>query len=91
MLLWIILTKSTFWVVLSRKRRNEDVFENLKELKALVESFGGKVVDILIQRREVHDKGMYIGKGKISEAEEIIKDKKVDIVVLNDIIIYRVE
>lgn len=65
---------------------DDETYKDLKELKALVEALGGKVADIVIQRREVHDKGMYIGRGKISEIAHILKDQAIDIVVLNAIV-----
>ncbi len=69
--------------IMPQKVKDEEIFEDLKELKELVESYGGKMVDIIIQKREVHDKGMYIGKGKVEEIAAVIKEKKIDVVVLN--------
>ena len=60
--------------------------KDLKELKSLVEAFGGKVVDLITQKREIHDKGMYIGKGKIDETAEVVVEKMIDIIVFNDIV-----
>ncbi len=65
---------------------DEETFKDLKELKALVEAHGGKVVEFVIQRREVHDKGLYIGKGKIFEIADLIKEHNVDAVVLNAVV-----
>jgi GTP-binding protein HflX len=64
----------------------EDILKSLTETVSLIESYGGAMVDALLQKREVHDKGMYIGAGKIEEAIQLIKEKKIDIVVLNGII-----
>ena len=60
-----------------------EAFKDLKELKSLVEAQGGKVADLVLQRREVHDKGMYIGRGKIFEIADLIKSEHIDVVVLN--------
>lgn len=65
---------------------DEAIFAELKELKELVESYGGKVKEFVTQRREIHDKGKYIGEGKIQEVLEIVKKEKIDVVVLNGII-----
>jgi 50S ribosomal subunit-associated GTPase HflX len=54
----------------------EVMYEDLKELKDLVEALGGTVMDLAVQKREVHDKGMYIGRGKVFEIADIIKEKK---------------
>jgi GTPase len=64
----------------------DQILQELTELKSLVQSYGAEVADVLTQRREVHDKGLYIGTGKIAEAYEVIKQKRIDIVVLNGII-----
>jgi GTP-binding protein HflX len=64
----------------------EEIFGDIEELGSLVETYGGEVVDIVIQKREVHDKGPYIGTGKVARVGEIIQEKGVDVVVLNAII-----
>lgn len=69
--------------IIPHNLRKDDAYNDLKELKALVEAHGGKVADIEVQRREVHDKGMYIGRGKIVELSQIIKEKDIDVVILN--------
>ncbi len=69
-----------------RNKAEKEVFLELKELKELVDAYDGKVVDFVVQNREVHDKGLYLGLGKIEEVKEIIKIKKIDVVVLNAII-----
>lgn len=63
-----------------------DTLKDLRELKSLIEAYGGIVTELITQRREVHDKGSYIGSGKINEALSVIKLKKIDVVVLNGVI-----
>lgn len=65
---------------------DSDIVKEMKEAKSLVDAFGGKVCDFVIQRREVHDKGLFIGRGKIEEVSEIVKKEKIDVVVLNAIV-----
>jgi GTP-binding protein HflX len=72
--------------IIPHSTSDDEAFKDLKELKSLVEARNGKVVDIVIQRREVHDKGMYIGQGKIFEIADIIKQKNVDVVILNAVV-----
>lgn len=64
----------------------QEAFINIKEVISLVETYGGAVEDILLQKREIHTKGSYIGLGKIEEAAEIIRTKDIDIVVFNALI-----
>lgn len=61
-------------------------FRDLKELKELVQAHGGRVVDFVIQRREIHDKGMYIGSGKITQIANLIKTNHIDVVILNAVV-----
>lgn len=65
----------------------KQAFESIKELIHLVETLGGEVIDIVLQNREIHTKGMYLGKGKTEEVKQIIATKNIDIVVLNSIIV----
>jgi GTP-binding protein HflX len=65
---------------------DEQAFIELRELKDLVDTYGGKVDDWVLQHREVHDKGSYIGEGKIKEASTLIKKRNIDVVVLNAIV-----
>ena len=60
---------------------NEDVAENkLKEFRSLAEVAGYKVIDFVIQRR-IPDSRFYIGPGKLNELKEVVKKKKVDILI----------
>lgn len=72
--------------IITRDTNDKEAFNDLKELKDLVESQGGTVKDFIVQRREVHDKGMYIGRGKILEIAELINKNNIDIVILNAIV-----
>lgn len=65
---------------------DESALKDLRELKSLVETYGGEVVELVIQHREIHDKGMYIGRGKILEIAELIKMMDIDVVVLGSIV-----
>lgn len=72
--------------IIPQNLNDEDALKDLREVKSLIESYGGVLADVLIQRRENHHKGKYIGQGKITEAANIIKEKNIEIVVLNAII-----
>ncbi|MBA3724404.1 MAG: GTPase HflX [Candidatus Levybacteria bacterium] len=54
-----------------------------EELESLIKTLGGEVPDRMIQRLNHPDQGTYIGKGKVAEVEERIKELKIDVVVLN--------
>jgi len=63
-----------------------ETLANLTEAVSLIESYGGQVIDAILQKRDIHDKGMYIGSGKVDEVLEAIKEQRIDVVVLNSII-----
>lgn len=69
-----------------RNVSDEQAFGLWRELWLLVESLGGEVVDTVIQRREVHDKGMYLGAGKLTEITGLITGQDIDVVVLGDVV-----
>lgn len=72
--------------IIPHRLSQEDAFQELKEVKDLVDSFGGEVVDYVIQNREVHDKGLYLGSGKIEEIAHMCKEMSIDAVILNAIV-----
>lgn len=72
--------------ILPQKMTDSEALVDLQELKSLVEAYGGEVCDLVVQRREVHDKGLYIGRGKVEEVAEIVKAQKIDVIVLNGLI-----
>lgn len=72
--------------IIPQNASEKESFVNIQELISLVETYGGKVADIVLQNREIHDKGAYIGRGKTEEVSQIIVEKNIDVVVLNRII-----
>src|SRR3989344_2574527 len=81
----IMKNKELFLLISIIPQRTSEItiLRELKEVKALVESYGGIVVDLITQHREVHDKGMYIGQGKVTEVLKRIEEMKIGVVVLN--------
>jgi GTP-binding protein HflX len=72
--------------IVPKQSSNEEIVQDMRELKELVDSYGGTVIEFVTQKRETHDKGKYIGDGKVLEVLDIVKQEKIDIVVLNGII-----
>lgn len=54
-----------------------------EELESLIQTFGGEIIDRLIQKIVRPHNATYIGAGKIQEIAKIIKEKDVDVVVLS--------
>jgi len=54
-----------------------------EELESLIATLGGKIVDRVIQNLERSSNFTYIGRGKVTEVAEKIKEYDVDVVILN--------
>jgi GTP-binding protein HflX len=54
-----------------------------EELESLIATLGGVVNDRVIQKMERPNSTTYIGRGKVQEVGKMIKEKDVDVVVLN--------
>lgn len=65
----------------SNKERSIDVGE---ELESLINTLGGEIVARLVQRLNNPDGNTFVGKGKVQEVLEIVREKNVDVVVLNN-------
>jgi GTPase len=59
---------------------------DLEELKSLVDTWGGATIVRIIQRKMKPDGGTYIGSGKVQEIAQIVKEEKIDVVVINAIV-----
>ncbi len=70
--------------VMSRDQSVDELNVDLLELKELVRTAGAKVVDTIIQKRDVVDPNTYIGSGKAIELKEICYTLDVDTVVFDN-------
>lgn len=66
----------------ANKERSIDIGE---ELESLINTLGGEIVDRVVQKLNNPDMATFIGKGKVLEVAEIVKEKKIDVVVLNNV------
>lgn len=64
----------------------QQIEENLQELISLVNTYGGGKIIRVIQKRDYPDSSTYIGKGKAEELTTIVKDEKIDVIVLNAVV-----
>lgn len=63
----------------------EEAQDNLTEVLSLIDTYGGGEVVEIIQRRAHPHPGTYIGSGKAEEVALMVKDLKIDVVILNAI------
>ena len=61
----------------------EDMIQDFEEVESLVKTFGGKVYAALTQNKTRGSLSTFIGEGKVEEASIEIKDKAIDVVVIN--------
>ena len=54
-----------------------------EEFESLIQTLGGVVVDRLMQKIAFPDRHTFIGKGKIGEIIHLVKEKEIDVVILN--------
>ena len=64
----------------------EEAIKNLHELKSLVATYNGIDIVDIIQHRTRPDKATFIGSGKVIELTQIVKEKRIEIVVVNAIV-----
>lgn len=56
------------------------------EFEALINTLGAKIVDRVIQKLEKPHNATYIGRGKVDEIAKIVREKDVDVVVIDAMI-----
>jgi GTP-binding protein HflX len=61
-----------------------EMFDNLAELEALVQTAGAKVVDTLVQKRGQINPTYYLGKGKIEELGELVKKLSAQTIIFDN-------
>lgn len=63
-------------------RRQSDV--NLDEIKGLMDTYGTLEVVRIIQRKDDPDNQTYVGKGKAQEIAQMVKQEKIDVIIIAD-------
>ena len=58
--------------------------EHLAELTRLTDTAGGLVVGELVQRLDAPKPRYYLGKGKVGELAELVKEREADLVIFDD-------
>lgn len=69
--------------LINPRAEKENVIRMGEELESLIATFGGIIVDRVIQKLDKPDHTTYIGKGKVLEVMQKVKDLEIDVVVLN--------
>jgi GTPase len=69
--------------VINPQANQERAVSTGEELESLIKTLGGEVPERIIQNLNHPDQGTFIGKGKVKEVMEVIKELAIDVVVLN--------
>lgn len=69
-------------VINPRNDKEESIYMG-EELESLIDTLGCEIVDRVIQNMERPNNATYIGKGKVQEVVQIVKDEEIDVVILN--------
>lgn len=64
----------------------DDAIRELSELKLLVKTYGSIDIAYILQHRTAPDKATFIGHGKALELVDLIKSKKITLVVINSVV-----
>ena len=58
--------------------------ENIEEMKALIDTKGGEVIEVITQKREKPDPGYFFGKGKLDEAKQFLENfPEINVIVVD--------
>jgi len=69
---------------LATAKREIDIEVSINELAELAKTAGVEVVGKLIQKRSKPDSATYIGKGKIEELEDMVREYEPNMIIFND-------
>ena len=79
-----VIREDEYRAVLVGLQRDEDISYSMEELKGLAEAAGVEVLGQMIQNLERPNTATLIGKGKVEELAEMVKNMDVDTVIFND-------
>lgn len=70
--------------VLNEKQKESHFYYSLDELKSLVITAGGEVIDQIVQKRTSPHRATYLGKGKLESIREEHDLEEIDLVIANE-------
>lgn len=79
-----VIREDEYRAVLVGLQRDEDISYSMEELKGLADAAGVEVLGQMIQNLERPNTATLIGKGKVEELAEMVKNMEADTVIFND-------
>lgn len=72
--------------VIDPKTSKQEAQKRLEEIDSLLKTYGGIVIEKVIQKRSLPDYETYIGKGKVNEIKEHAEERGANLVIINNIL-----
>lgn len=79
-----VIKEEEYRTILVGLQRDIDISYSMQELKGLAEAAGSQVLGQIIQNLEKPNTATLIGKGKVEELAEMVKNMEADTVIFND-------
>ena len=79
-----IITEESYRAILVGLQRREDITYSMNELEGLAEAANAQVLGKVVQTLEKPNTATLIGKGKVEEVAELVKNMEADTVIFND-------
>ena len=79
-----VIREDEYKAILVGLQRNEDISYSMEELKGLAEAANAEVLGQMVQNLERPNTATLIGKGKVEELAEMVKNMDADTVIFND-------
>lgn len=79
-----VIREDEYKAILVGLQRNEDISYSMEELKGLAEAANAEVLGQMVQNLERPNTATLIGKGKVEELAEMVKNMEADTVIFND-------
>ena len=79
-----VIREDEYRAILVGLQRNEDISYSMEELKGLAEAANVEVLGVMTQSMERPNTATLIGKGKVEELAEMVKNMEADTVIFND-------
>lgn len=79
-----VIREDEYKAILVGLQRNEDISYSMEELKGLAEAANVEVLGQMIQNLERPNTATLIGKGKVEELAEMVRNMEADTVIFND-------
>lgn len=79
-----VIREDEYKAILVGLQRNEDISYSMEELKGLAEAANVEVLGQMVQNLERPNTATLIGKGKVEELAEMVRNMEADTVIFND-------